>query len=127
MRMSRIGFDSLGDAILGKLAATGLSDVLDDATLRLVQRLVPLRIFLFGSAVRGTMSPDSDLDFLVVVPEGSDCRRLMVEAHRELRDLPVAKDVLVTTPSRLEASRNDLGSVFFDVLREGKVIYEHET
>ena len=125
--MCRIGFDSLGDAVLAKLAATGLRDVLDDATLRLVQRLVPLRIFLFGSAVRGTMSPDSDLDFLVVVPEGSDCRRLMVEAHRELRDLPVAKDVLVTTPSRLEASRNDLGSVFFDVLREGKVIYEHET
>jgi predicted nucleotidyltransferase len=106
----------------GDLTAMGLRDVVQDATARLARRLSPLRIYLFGSAARGTMSPDSDLDFLVVMPDGSNCRRLMVEAHRELCDLPVAKDVLVTTPSRLEVARDDIGSVLCNVLEEGRSI-----
>lgn len=122
--MSQSGFNNVADVTPAGPRAAGLQQVLDDATQRLTRRLNPLRIFLFGSAARGTMSRDSDLDFLVVVPEGSDCRRLMVEAHRELRDLSLPKDVLVTTPSRLEAARHDFASVLFDVLRDGKVVYE---
>ena len=124
--MSQSGFN-LADVAPVRPMAVGLQQVLDDATQRLTRRLNPLCIFLFGSAARGTMSRDSDLDFLVVVPEGSDCRRLMVEAHRELRDLAMPKDVLVTTPSRLEAARHDFSSVLFDVLRDGKVVYERGT
>lgn len=32
----------------------------------------PLRIILSGSAVRGEMTPGSDLDVLVVMPDGID-------------------------------------------------------
>ncbi len=124
--MSQSGFNVAAVTPAGPMAA-GLQQVLDDATQRLTRRLNPLRNFLFGSAARGTMSRDIDLDFLVVVPEGSDCRQLMVEAHRELRDLALPKDVLVTTPSRLEAARHDFASVLFDVLRDGKVVYERGT
>ena len=122
--MSQVRPESLGSAASGDLTALGLRDVVQDATSRLARRFSPLRIYLFGSAVRGTMSPDSDLDFLVVMPDGSNCRRLMVEAHRELCDLPIAKDVLITTPSRLELARDDIGSVLSSVLKEGRIIYE---
>ena len=40
----------------------------------LVQSIVdvvhPLKIILFGSYARGETNPDSDIDFLVVMPEG---------------------------------------------------------
>ena len=36
---------------------------------RLVSHFDPLRIYLFGSQARGDSDPESDLDFLVVVPD----------------------------------------------------------
>jgi predicted nucleotidyltransferase len=45
--------------------------VLDRLVKQIVEAVHPLRTILFGSAARGEMGPDSDLDFLVVVPEGT--------------------------------------------------------
>jgi len=36
---------------------------------RLVELYRPERIYLFGSSARGTAGPDSDYDFMVVVPD----------------------------------------------------------
>jgi predicted nucleotidyltransferase len=38
-------------------------------TSRLIGFYKPVRIYLFGSVARGDDGPDSDLDFLVVVPD----------------------------------------------------------
>ena len=40
-----------------------------EITRRLVEFYQPDRIYLFGSVARGDDGPDSDLDFLVVVPD----------------------------------------------------------
>ena len=40
-----------------------------EITRRLVEACQPIRVNLFGSAARGDDGPDSDLDFLVVVPD----------------------------------------------------------
>lgn len=45
--------------------------LLDELVKRTVEAVRPLRIILFGSAARGEMGPDSDIDLLVVMPEGS--------------------------------------------------------
>jgi len=44
--------------------------LLDEIVARTVAVAQPVRIILFGSAARGTMGPDSDLDLLVVVRDG---------------------------------------------------------
>jgi predicted nucleotidyltransferase len=44
--------------------------LLDGLVRRIVQAVHPLRIILFGSAARGQMGPHSDLDVLVVMPDG---------------------------------------------------------
>jgi uncharacterized protein len=91
---------------------------------RIVRRFDPLKIVLFGSRARGTARPDSDIDLLVVLPQVADQRQAVVAVLRELRDLPVAKDVVVTTPDEI-ARRGDLiGTVLRPALREGKVVYE---
>ena len=37
---------------------------------RIVEEVHPIRIILFGSAARGNVEQDSDIDLLVVMPEG---------------------------------------------------------
>ncbi len=41
--------------------------ILDELVRRTVQAVDPVRIILFGSAARGKMGPNSDLDILVVI------------------------------------------------------------
>ncbi|MCZ7624882.1 MAG: nucleotidyltransferase domain-containing protein [Candidatus Methylomirabilota bacterium] len=93
---------------------------------RIVQRVHPVRVILFGSHARGSAVPESDVDLLVVLREVVDKRRTTVEIRRALGDLPVSKDIIVTTPEEI-ARRGDLaGSVLRPALRDGKVVYEQQ-
>ncbi|MGH8065569.1 MAG: nucleotidyltransferase domain-containing protein [Candidatus Entotheonellia bacterium] len=91
---------------------------------RIVRDCHPLKIILFGSHARGEAGPESDIDLLVVLPEVSNKRHAAVAIRRALTDLPVLKDIVVTTPEEI-ARRGDLiGTVLRHALREGKVLYE---
>ncbi len=92
---------------------------------RIVRRFQPLRIILFGSRARGDAQPDSDVDLLVVFPQVANKRSKAIEIRQALSDLPVAKDIIVSTPDEI-ARRGDLvGDVLRPALAEGKVLYEH--
>lgn len=96
---------------------------LEELVRQVVEIVHPLRIILFGSAARGTMGPDSDLDLLIVMPEGSHRRRTAQRLYREINGLGVPFDLLVTTPSDLEKHKAKIGLVYQTVLQEGKEIY----
>ena len=92
---------------------------------RIVERFGPERVILFGSRARGEAGPHSDVDLLVVMPDGiEDERGVTVEIRRLLRDMPVPKDVVVTTPGEIERRGDLVGTVLRPALREGKVLYE---
>jgi uncharacterized protein len=91
---------------------------------RLVHGFDPLSIVLFGSRARGAERHDSDVDLLVVLPEMSDRRVEVGEMLRALADVPVPKDVVVTTPEEIERRGDLIGTVLRPALREGKVLYE---
>lgn len=97
--------------------------IIDALVERIVSVVQPLRIILFGSAARGEMKAGSDLDVLVVVPDGTPRIEMMDELLVRTSDLDVAVDVLVTTPSLLERYKDSLGLIYRTVLREGKEIY----
>jgi predicted nucleotidyltransferase len=90
----------------------------------IIQDYDPVKIILFGSHARGEAGPESDIDLLVVLPEIANKRQAAVAIRRILTDLPVPKDIVVTTPEEI-ARRGDLvGTVLRPALREGKVLYE---
>jgi predicted nucleotidyltransferase len=91
---------------------------------RIVRRFAPERIILFGSHARGEARPDIDLDLLVVLREAANKRQAAVNIGNELSDLPVSKDIVVTTPEEIALLGEVLGLVLRPALREGKVIYE---
>ena len=92
-------------------------------TERIVRDFDPLQIILFGSQARGDADRQSDIDLLVVFAELADKRKTAVDIRVALADLPVAKDIVVSTPEELERHRTRIGSVLRYAQREGKVLY----
>ena len=99
------------------------AEILDELVRRIREVVEPLRIVLFGSAARGEMGPDSDLDVLVVVPDGTHRRKTMERLYLNLYGLGVAKDLVVATASDIERHRDNWSLVYYDALREGKELY----
>ena len=65
---------------------TADNPVLAEAVERLRRSCQPERIYLFGSAARGDAGPDSDYDFMVIVPDTAPPeRRACVPASIALR------------------------------------------
>ncbi len=90
---------------------------------RIVEAVHPLRIILFGSAARGEMGPDSDVDLLVVMPEGTHRLDTAGFLHTQFHGIPLSVDVLVATPSDLERYKDNIGLIYYVILEEGKDLY----
>ena len=91
---------------------------------RLVSEFRPKRIILFGSRARGDAHQRSDVDLLVVVPDPTDTNEAALQMRSRLRDLSVAKDILVTTPAEIAYRGHVTGSVLHAALREGRVVHD---
>ena len=96
---------------------------LEELTRRIVEAVHPLRIILFGSAARGQAGPDSDVDVLVVMPEGTHRRRTAQYLHTQFFGIPFGVDVLVTTPLHLQRHRRNVGLIYGNTLAEGRELY----
>lgn len=99
------------------------SKVIESLIQKIVEEVHPLKIILFGSYAHGKANPDSDIDVLVVMPEGVHCRRTAQLLYRQIRGLGVPFDILVTTPGALEKHKDNIGLIYRTVLKEGKEIY----
>lgn len=97
--------------------------LLEELIACIVQAAEPDRIVLFGSAARGEMGPDSDVDVLVIKSGVVHRRRLAQKIHHAVRELPISLDVLVASPEDVDAHRNALASVIGVALREGLDAY----
>jgi predicted nucleotidyltransferase len=91
---------------------------------RIVREFDPLRIILFGSCARGEANATSDVDLLVIFPQVEDKRRTTAAIRRSLADLPVAKDVVVATPTEIARRGKLVGTVLRPALQEGCLLYE---
>ncbi|MGH7962537.1 MAG: nucleotidyltransferase domain-containing protein [Candidatus Binatia bacterium] len=101
-------------------------ELIQTMTDRIVQEFHPTRVILFGSYARGDAAPGSDIDLLVVIPQLVDKRRTAVAIRRVLADLPVCKDIIVTTPDEIARRGHVVGTVLRSALREGQVVYEQQ-
>jgi len=102
---------------------------IDDSLIKeIVRRILgaakPDRIVLFGSAVAGTMTPDSDIDLLIVEPDPGDQRMESTRIQETLRGLGYSFDVIVISTTWFEESKGVIGGIAYPANKYGKVIYE---
>lgn len=98
-------------------------EVIEQLIRRIIELVQPLRIILFGSAARGEMGPDSDIDVLVVMPDGVHRRQTAQLLYRQIRGLGVPFDILVATPNDLEMHKDNIGMIYQSILQEGREVY----
>ena len=98
--------------------------LLEEAVERLKNEFQPEEIYLFGSHAWGTPGEDSDVDLMVIVPS-SDERptRRMQRAHRCLRGIGFAKDVLVNTRDEFNRYRDLRASLSHRIFHDGRKLY----
>ena len=96
---------------------------LNDIIRRIVEVAQPEKIILFGSAVRGNMTRNSDVD-LLVVKETENVRELTAQIYEKLYGVRVAVDAIVVTPADTERYKNSHALVIKSAVRERKVVYE---
>jgi predicted nucleotidyltransferase len=105
------------------LAAPALSEEVRRVVARVVEEVQPLRVILFGSRAKGTARPDSDIDLLVVMPEGTPALPTMQRLYRSGEHVDAAVDYLVATPSVLARHAENIGLVYREILRTGRDVY----
>jgi predicted nucleotidyltransferase len=100
-----------------------MESMIREAVERIVEQVHPLRIIMFGSVARDEQSIESDVDLLVVMPEGTHRRQTAQLLYRRLRGLPVPVDILVTTEVNLDRQKDNPGLIYRTILQEGKELY----
>ncbi len=98
-------------------------DLIEEIVRRVTSAVHPLRVILFGSAARGDMSPESDVDLLIVVPDGTRRRDASRKAYRALSGLGLAKDVIVVTESDVKEFGENPSLVIKPAIEEGREVY----
>ena len=105
-----------------------IQDSVNEHIKQMVERIVtqfhPEKIILFGSHACGEGTPDSDADLLVVMNVNGSKRRQAVAIDLLPEGIPLPADIIVTTPEELENERDVVGSIIYEAVREGKVLYE---
>jgi predicted nucleotidyltransferase len=96
---------------------------IDQLVKSVVEAVQPLKIILFGSAARDNTTFDSDVDLLVVMPEGIHRRETARYLYKHLGETGIPVDILVATPDDLKRHKNNIGLIYRTVLQEGKEVY----
>ena len=96
---------------------------IQEMTSRIVAQFHPDQIILFGSHARGDAHPDSDVDLLVVMPVDGSKREKMIEIGVALHDIPLPKDIIVSTPEEFAWRKEIIGTIERPAVREGEVLY----
>ena len=103
----------------------GIDDELVQEILRRILTVTrPDMVILFGSAATGGMTPDSDIDLLIVGEMPCGQREASQLIRRALQGLAHPFDIIVMASERFRETRDVVGGVAYPASKYGKVIYE---
>lgn len=114
--------DRIG-SVDGGCSTDARSNTLDVLVRRIVDEAHPCRIILFGSAARSDATEQSDLDLLVVMPDGTHRRHTAQRLYRKLAGIGTPFDLIVATEGDLETHRDNPGLIYRTALKEGRTVY----
>jgi predicted nucleotidyltransferase len=87
-----------------------------------MEEVHPLWIILFGSAATAEAGANSDIDLLVVMPEGVHRRRVAQLLYKKITRLGVPFDIIVATPDDLPKHKNNIGLIYRTILQQAREV-----
>jgi predicted nucleotidyltransferase len=96
---------------------------LDDITGKIISSCSPIKIILFGSAVKDKMSKDSDFDILVVMNNRTHRRKTAQLIYKTIAEVGFASDIIVVTEEDIKRYSNIEESIIYPALKEGRILY----
>ena len=98
---------------------------IEDAVKRLADTYQPLMIYLFGSYAWGEPHAESDLDFMIVVPENIEPTfELRRKGNRALAGIGFSVDFLFNSPMSFNERAEHLSSLEYKIKKEGIIVYD---
>lgn len=98
-----------------------MADV-QDLSDRIAREFRPERIILFGSHAYGNPGPNSDVDLLVVIPDGGDPIRKAIEIRTKF-DIGFPLDLIVRDPEVLRWRIEQHDWFLKEIVEKGKVLH----
>ena len=90
----------------------------------IVEKVKPVKVYIFGSYARGEQVWDSDLDILVELESVIDKLETQTEIRLALADCPVAIDIIAVSSAELARYSTVNGYIFKEAISEGKQLYD---
>lgn len=122
---SYIHYPELKNIVLREIRRQKLDSDLRKLLKRLKKSYHPEKIILFGSMARGRVSPDSDIDIMVIK---RDVPKRYWDRVKEISPLvancDVGVDFVIWTPKELEAELTKNAFLRDEILKGGKILYE---
>lgn len=91
---------------------------------RILEVIKPDKIILFGSAVEGIMTPDSDIDLLILEKSPDPNRNIRLLVRKNLRGLGFPFDIIIMAADRFDETKQIIGGIAYPANRYGEVVYE---
>ena len=101
---------------------TTFESILKRMLKKIVYNFDPIAIWLFGSMARGDGDDNSDIDLMVIMPNGTDWRK-SIDMLVVLGGSLLPGDITVSTPEKWNRWINDVGSLVYAVNEEGVMLY----
>lgn len=105
-------------------SSNAMLDTIQAAVDRIVAMEHPEKVILFGSYARGDAHAGSDIDLMVIAKEVSNRGQAMLALHRIVGYVGVGVDVLIYSEQEIERRGQVPGTLLYQALREGKVLYD---
>ena len=102
-----------------------IEKIAKEVTDRVIERIHPEKVILFGSAARGEADENSDIDLFIVAKTDKPFLARMSPVHDVLHEMryPWTVESIIYTPEEFEKAQRK-GSLFVhEVLTTGQVLY----
>ena len=100
--------------------------LLNEVVRRMVKKVKPEKIILFGSYAYGKPTKDSDLDFFIIKNTKLPFSRRFGMVSDAIFPRLIPMDFIVKTPKEVQDRLNSFDPFIKEVLTRGKVLYERK-
>lgn len=106
-----------------KECGTTVSSIVPWIVRRIVEQFDPIAVWLFGSIARGNVHKHSDVDIMVIMPDGTERLATAVAMRGAVVKSLLPKDILVETLDCWDGKKDIIGSIQREVRTTGVMLY----